>query len=388
MKDIYLDNSATTKLDDEVMEYMSSFNKSFYANPSSIHRFGYLVEEEIKKHTKTFADLIGADPLELIWTSGGTESNNLAILGYAYAHKKEGTGIITTKIEHPSVLKACEKLSSDGYDVKYLDVDSTGHIDLKALEENITGNTILVSIMYVNNEIGSVQDIDAIGKLIKEKNKNTAFHVDFVQGFGKYKVTCKKNHIDFLSISSHKFNGPKGVGALYKKNEKRILPLSYGGGQQQGLRSGTLNTLGIVGMVEAAKKYYDGFDDINSRLLRIRDYLIDSLANLSNKYDNIYINTKKDSSFAPHIVSVSFKGIRSEVLVHALEEKGIYVSSGSACSSHSKKVSDTLVAIGLDKNLIDSTIRVSLGRYNDIGEIDTFITELDKLIPSLNIRKR
>lgn len=386
--EIYFDNSATTKMAPEVVDTINSFNDKYYANPSAMHRFGYLVEEEIKKATRVMSDLIGVSDKEIIWTSGATESNNLAIYGYAIAHKKIGTRIITTKIEHPSVSKVCERLAEEGFDIVYLSVDENGHIDIDELKEKIDDNTILVSIMYVNNEIGSVQDIDNIGKVIKDKNKNIAFHVDFVQGFGRYKINCKKSLIDFLSISSHKFNGPKGVGVLYKNESVRITPLILGGGQQGGIRSGTLNTFGIIGSAKAGEISYENMLKNNEKLLRFRDYLIDKLDNMSKKYDNIHINTKKTTGFSNHIVSVSFKNIRSEVMLHALEEKGIYVSAGSACSTHSKVASRTLDAIGLDKSFIDSTIRVSFGIYNELSEIDTFIEELDRLIPVLNIKKR
>ena len=384
----YLDNSATTKTDIKVLEAINDFNEKYYANPSAIHRFGYLVEEEIKKATSYVASVFNVEDSEIIWTSGGTESNNLAIYAYANSYKKNGKGIITTKIEHPSVLKVCEKLSEEGFDATYLSVDSNGHISLDELRDKINDDTILVSIMHTNNEIGSVQNIADIGKLIKEKNNKTAFHVDFVQGFGKNVIDCKKQDIDFLSISAHKIHGPKGVGILYKNKNYRIMPLLLGGGQQMGLRSGTLNTTGIIGTACATKLCYGNINEERNKLLRIRDNLLDRLAELSKKYDNIYINTKKSDGFAPHIVSVSFKGIRSEVMVHALEEKEIYVSSGSACSSHSKKESATLKSIGLNNELMDSTIRVSLGRYNTTDDIDLFMSEIDRLIPILNIRKK
>lgn len=384
---IYLDNSATTKTDKRVLDAINAFNENYYANPSAIHRFGYLVEEEVKKATAYVAKVLGVNDNELIWTSGGTESNNLAIYGYANAYKKRGNGIITTEFEHPSVLRVCERLSEDGFNVSYLSVDSSGHIDLDELKDKIDDNTILVSIMHTNNEIGAIQKISDIGALIKEKNKDTAFHVDFVQGFGKVQINCKKQNIDFLSISSHKIHGPKGVGILYKNKNFRIVPSLLGGGQQNGLRSGTLNTFGIIGTATATSISYDNIDEECGKLLRIRDYLINRLEELANKYNNIYINTKMDDNFAPHIVSVSFKGIRSEVLVHSLEEKDIYVSAGSACSSHSKKESDTLKAIGLGSDIIDSTIRISIGRFNELNDIDILLSELDKLIPVLRIKR-
>ena len=387
MMDIYFDNSATTRLDDKVFDAMKDFNDKYYANPSAAHRFGFLVENEIKKHTSYIAKCIGVDENEIVWTSGGSESNNMAILSYVYAHKKTGNHLITSKIEHASVTNVFKRLEEEGFDVSYLSVDSTGHIDMKELENLITDKTLMVSVMAVNNEIGSVEDIIEIGKIIKNKNRNTVFHTDFVQAFGKIKVDCKRQNIDFLSISSHKFNGPKGVGILYKNKNVRINTFILGGGQQMNLRSGTLNTLGIVGTSVAAKMIYDDFDTYVSKLKELKSYFIDRLLTLNKKYNLIHINTKDDDTFAPHIVSVSTYGIRAEVLLHALEEYNIYVSAGSACSSHDKKYSNTLSAINLDKNLLDSTVRISFGRYNTKEEIDVFMDTFDKLIPILNIRK-
>lgn len=388
MSDIYFDNSATTKIDDKVLKQMDEFSLNYYANPSAMHRLGYLVEEEIKKATSSFADILNVSSKEIIWTSGGTESNNQAIISYVKTHAKEGNRIITTSFEHPSVLRAFEYLSSIGFEVKYLKLNNIGQIDLNELESLITKETLLVSIMYVNNEIGSVQKINEIGQLIKNKNNNTAFHVDFVQGFGKYKIDCKKSRIDLLSISAHKFHGPKGVGVLYKNNDIRIMPLILGGGQQNDLRSGTLNTVGIIGATYAARLIYDDFNNYVTKLINLKNYLINELLKLNDKYGIIHLNTMISDDFAPHIVSVSFKGIRSEVMLHALEDKGIYVSAGSACSSHSKKLSNTLNSIGLGKEYIDSTIRISFGKYNTNDEIDIFINEIDSLIKVLSLKRK
>ena len=241
--------------------------------------------------------------------------------------------------------------------------------------------------MYVNNEIGSVQKIEEIGKLIKENNKNCAFHVDFVQGFAKYRINVKKSCVDFLSISSHKFNGPKGVGVLYKNKDVRVKPLILGGSQQNDLRAGTLNVPGIVGTAAAAKIAYEIIDEEYNKLKNLKEYLIDKLEQLNNIYGIISTNSKKDESFAPHIVSVTFKNIRAEVMLHALEDKGVYVSAGSACSSHQKKLSRTLTSIGLKSELVECTIRISFGKYNKKEEIDSFIEILNELIPKLNIKK-
>ncbi len=385
--DIYFDNSATTKIDLTVLAKMNELNDSLYANPSAMHRLGFLVEEEVKKATEGIAKNINAEAKEIIWTSGGSESNNLAIKGYVDAYKRKGNRLITTTIEHPSVYRCFKKLEEDGFDVRYLKVDSTGHIDIEELKSLIDDNTILVSIMYVNNEIGSVQDIDNIGKTIKTINNNCAFHVDFVQGYGKYRVDVKKSKIDFLSISSHKFYGPKGVGVLYKNKDVRINPIILGGSQQNGYRAGTLNTTGIIGTYVASDLVYTNLNDEFTRLKNLKKFLIDELLSLDKKYGIITINSNMDDTFAPHIVSISFRGIRAEVMLHALEEKGVYVSSGSACSSHDKKTSSILLSIGLKPEIAESTIRISFGRYNNENEIISFISILDELIPKLNIKK-
>ena len=385
--EIYFDNSASTMIDKSVQLAIDDFNEKYYANPSAMHRFGYLVEEEVKKCNDYIASIINCESSEIIWTSGGSESNNLAISGYIEAHKKNGNKIITTSIEHPSVYNVFKKYENLGFEVIYLDVDSTGHIDIAELKKIVDSNTILVSIMYINNEIGAKQEIEEIGKIIKESNQNCAFHVDFVQGFAKYKIDVKKCKIDFLSISTHKINGPKGVGFLYKNKNVRILPIILGGNQQQGLRAGTLNTPGIVGTCAAARLAYENFDVTFNQLKELRDYLVDELEKINAKHGIIVVNTKKDDSFAPHIVSVSFVGIRAEVMLHALEEHNIYVSAGSACSSHDKKLSSTLRNIGLKQEVAESTIRVSFGKYNNKSEIDTFINTLNELIPKLSIKK-
>ena len=385
--DIYFDNSATTILDADVQKVMDDFNNKFYANPSAMHRFGYLAEEEVKKCSEYIASIINCDSSEIIWTSGGSESNNLAISGYIEAHKKSGNRIITTSIEHPSVYNVFKKYEDIGFDVIYLDVDGRGQINLDKLKDSINDSTILVSIMFVNNEIGSRQRIEEIGDIIKSKNKNCAFHVDFVQGFTKYKIDVKKSNIDFLSVSSHKINGPKGVGFLYRNKNARIIPMILGGNQQQGLRAGTLNTTGIIGTYMATKIAYENFETVISGLKNLKNYLIDELSKINDKYGIITINTLKDESFAPHIVSISFKGIRAEVMLHSLEGYGIYVSAGSACSSHNKNISNTLKSIGLKPEIAESTIRVSFGKYNNKQEIDTFINTLDILIPKLVLKR-
>ena len=386
--EVYFDNAATTKIDENVEREINNINQNFYANPSAMHKAGYLAEEKVKEASEIIASIINCDKSEIIWTSGGTESNNMAIIGYVNAYKKTANKIITTKIEHASVYKVFQSLENEGFDVIYLDVDSEGHIDLEHLKEIVDEKTLLVSIMYVNNEIGSVQKIDEIGNIIKNKNIKCAFHVDFVQGFSKYRIDVKKSKIDFLSISSHKFYGPKGVGVLYKNKNIRLNPIIIGGSQQNDLRAGTLNVPGIVGTGVAAKMAYKTIDEELERLKNLKDYLITKLLEINKLYDIIIINSSCDDGFALHIISVTFKGIRSEVLLHALEEKGIYVSAGSACSSHDKRISRTLSSIGLKDEATQNTIRISFGKYNKKEEIDYFIDEISQLIPKLSISNK
>lgn len=385
---IYFDNSATTKVDEEVIEVITDAYRNLYSNPSAMHRFGFMAEEKVKEASRIVAKTLNCDEKEIIWTSGGSESNNMAIMGVVNAYQKKGKHIITTVIEHAAVLKVYDYLESLGFEATYLDVDETGHIDIEELKNAIRKDTILVSIMYVNNIIGSKQDIEKIGNVIKEINSNCFFHVDAVQGYTKYKINVTKYKIDLLSVSTHKFHGPKGVGFLYKNKNVRIKPLIYGGGQQDNLRSGTLNVPGIIGTAKAAEIAYNNFDDNIKKFSELKYYLIDELNKLNTKYNIITINSKKDETFVPHIVSISFKGIGSEIMLHALEEKEIYVSAGSACSSHDKKTSGTLINIGLKKEEAESTIRVSFGKYNNQSEIDIFIKTLDEILPRLLITRK
>ena len=380
---IYLDNAATTKMSKEVVEEMNYINQNEYGNSSSLHRFGYIAEKKIANANQIISKIINCDIDEIIWTSGGTESNNLAILGYVYANRHYGNHIITTKIEHPSVLNVIKHLENNGYKVSYLDVDKNGLINLNELENLITENTLLVSIMFVNNEIGTIEKISEISKIIKKKNKHIAFHVDAVQGFGKLKIDVKDLGIDMMSTSAHKIHAAKGVGFLYKNKNIKINNILFGGGQQNNLRSGTLNTAGIVGFAKFANIIYNDFDIYNNKIKELKKYFVEKINEINKFLDCIIINSYDEDVFIPHIVSLSIKNVRAEVLIHSLEEKNIYVSAGSACSSKQKKMSNTLIAIGLNKELIDNTIRVSFSIYNEIFEIDYFVDILKELIKNL-----
>ena len=439
----YLDNSATTRCFDEVREYMSEIMDKYYGNPSSMHMVGVEAENHIRYATEVFAGLLKADPKEIVYTSGGTESDNLALIGCARANARAGRHIITTKIEHPAVLETCVYLEKEGYEVTYLDVDESGLVRADDLKAALRDDTILVSVMYVNNEIGSLQPIGELGHIIKEYDKNILFHVDAVQGFGKVRINPRKEKIDLLSVSGHKIHGPKGVGILYVNKNVKINPIMFGGGQQKGLRSGTENVPGIAGMAKAAEIIYTDFDEKMNRLYELKTCFINELMKLegitingltryeaASAYNEAKMgstadkeackeisgglsctagdNLKKQTTdidgikeagcgvqarpdtlaeavrrTAPHIVSASVEGIRAEVLLHALEEKGIYVSSGSACASNKPAISATLKAIGVKPNLLDSTIRFSMSVETKKEELDLTMETLKEVLPKL-----
>lgn len=382
---IYFDNAATTKCDSEVFSKMIEFNEEFYANPASLHRFGYNVQTQIENFRSEISDLINVKPHEIFFTSSGTESNNIAIQGILESHKKEEKNIVVSNVEHASVKNVINKYNKD-YEIRYINITNDGNIDFDDLKKIIDNNTILVSIMHVNNETGAIFDIQRIGKLIKEINNNIIFHVDNVQGFTKLKFFPHLYNVDLFSVSGHKFHGPKGIGFLYVNEKLKLKPIIYGGGQEKGLRSSTLNTVGICGIYNAIKLVYDDFDEYNEYIYDLRDYFIDSMKNIKHDY---ILNTKKDDKYAPHIVSVSFKDILSEVILHSLEEKQIYISVGSACSNISKHMQGTITAMGIDKKFADGTIRVSFSKYNNKNEIDIFINELNTILSNLKkyIRK-
>ena len=378
--EVYLDNSATTCVDEEVAELMYNITAVDDGDPSSMHNKGCEAEKYLRNARDTFASILKVSEKEIYFTSGGTESDNTAIIGAAMANKRRGNHIITTAIEHPAVHETTDFLSKNGFEITYLPVNEYGCVEPDELKKALKPETILVTIMYVNNEIGSVMPIKEIGEAIKEYNKDIIFHVDAVQAFGKYKIYPYKEKIDLMSISSHKIHGPKGVGVLFVKDKTRINPIVFGGGQQKGMRSGTENVPGIAGMALAARKLYDSFDEDVRKMYELKEYFVRQIMTL----DDVVINGYPDERSAPHVVSVSFEGItKSEVLLHALEEKGIYVSSGSACASNKPAISDTLTAIGVKRELLTSTIRFSFSVYTTVSEIDYTINELQALLPVL-----
>ncbi|MEG0806097.1 MAG: cysteine desulfurase family protein [Lachnospiraceae bacterium] len=375
----YLDNSATTKCAEEVKEIVVRAMTEDYGNPSALHTKGIEAEHYIKEAKQILARTLKVMEKELVFTSGGTESNNLAIIGCAMANQRSGRHIITTEIEHPSVLNPMHYLEELGFRVTYLSVDKYGVISLDELRDAMDSETILVSMMYVNNEIGSVQPIAQAGALIKEINPNTLFHVDGIQAYGKYFIFPKKLGIDLLSVSSHKIHGPKGVGLLYIKERTKIRPQMLGGGQQNDLRSGTENVPGAAGLAVAADLIYGELEQYQEQLYRLRDAFIAALEPLGGVTVNGYLDHRN----APHIVSVSFEGIQSEVLLHSLEEHRVYVSAGSACSSKKLSVSRTLKNIGLSKELLSCTVRFSFSVSTTMEEIDYAIDVLKEIVPVL-----
>lgn len=378
----YLDNASTTRPFQSVREIMKETMDTCYGNPSSMHSKGFEAEKYIKEAKEIIASTLKAEEKEIIFTSGGTESNNMALIGTAVANKRQGKHIITTRIEHASVHNPLIFLEEQGYEVTYLSVDCNGFVDLDELKKAIRKDTILVSVMYVNNEIGTCEKIQDISKIVKEANKDTLFHVDAIQGYGKYKIYPKKSGIDLLSISGHKLHGPKGVGVLYVRDKVKIHPIIHGGGQQGNMRSGTENVPGIAGIGMAAKELYQDHAAKVAHLYELKEHFIEEVS----KIEGVTVNGVTGISVketAPHVVSVSFAGIRAEVLLHALEERGIYVSSGSACASNHPQLSGTLKAIGVKKELLDSTIRFSFSVTTKMEEIDYTLQVLNELLPVL-----
>lgn len=385
MQEIYLDNSATTRAFPEVAELMTKVMTEDYGNPSSMHHLGVVAEGHLREASKTFAGILGCTEKNIYYTSGGTESDNLSIIGGARALERRGKHLITTSIEHPAVLNTMKYLEDNGFTVTYLGTDKSGRISLDELEEALTPDTILVSIMHTNNEIGAVQPIAEAGRLIKEKCPECYFHVDAVQGFGKALINPVKMKIDLMSASSHKIHGSKGCGLLYVGDGVRIVPIEFGGGQQKGLRSGTENVPGISGMALAAKMLYGNYDSDVSRLYELKKSFVERVMKIEGVSVNGLVSdgTDKITETAPHIISISVKDVRAEVLLHSLEGQGIYVSAGSACSTHKRTPSATLVSIGLDKGLLESTIRLSMSVFTTRDEMEKTASALEEIIPQL-----
>ena len=377
--EVYLDNSATTRCFDEVAELMTKIMCEDYGNPSSLHRKGVQAEQYIRYAKETIAKNLKVNEKEIFFTSGGTESDNLALRGCAYANCRAGRHLITTQIEHPAILQTMKQLEEEGFRVTYIPVDEKGCIRPEDLQRAITGETILVSIMHTNNEVGSLQPIEEAGALIKRMNPRILFHVDAVQGYGKFRILPKKMHIDLLSVSGHKIHGPKGIGFLYVDEKVKIKPILFGGGQQNGLRSGTENVPAIAGLAKAIEIVYSKLDREVEELYQIKEAFVEGVKQIPD----VFVNGHSGRDGAPHVVSVSFQGVRSEVLLHALEDKGVYVSAGSACSAHKPQPSATLQAMGIDKELLGSTIRFSFSVFTTMDEISYTLQCLYDIIPVL-----
>ena len=374
----YFDNSATTRPYDEVIDAMVKAMKEDYGNPSSLHLKGLDAEHLITNAQQIIAKKMKCLPEEIIFTSGGTESNNMAIIGSALAKKRSGKHIVVSSVEHASVSSVMQFLIREGYEVTYIPSNSEGVATPESFADAVREDTILVSCMHINNEIGSVMPVQEIGNAVKAVNPNVYFHVDAIQSFGKIDVFPKQMNADLVSVSGHKIHGPKGSGFLYMKKGLLLRPIIYGGGQQKNMRSGTENVPAITGLGKAVEKTFDHFEEKVNHIKEVRNRLVNELLSL----DDVYSNTDIENG-APHIASISFVGVRAEVMLHALEDKGIYVSSGSACSSNKSKESAVLSAIGLDKKRLESTLRFSFGEENTFEEVEYAVEQIRELLPVL-----
>ena len=383
-KEVYFDNSATTRVFDSVRDVMVQSMMADYGNTSSKHMKGVEAENYIKTAREEIAKSLKVKEKEIIFTSGGTESNNMALIGTAMANKRAGNHLITTCIEHASIYNTMSFLEEQGFRVTYLPVDHNGHVSLDALREAICDETILISVMYVNNEMGAVEPIEEIAKVSKEKKSKAYFHVDAIQGYGKYVIHPKKLGINLMSVSGHKIHGPKGVGFLYVDEKVKIKPIIFGGGQQKNMRSGTENVPGVAGLGMAVKEIYTGHEEKVDHLYALKERMVNGLQEM----DGVVIHGLTGRDSAPQIVSAGFEGVRAEVLLHALEDRGIYVSSGSACSSNHPGVSGTLKGIGVKDSLLDATLRFSFGVYNTEDEVDYCLEQIRELLPMLRRYRR
>ena len=378
---IYFDNSATTMPYDEVIQEVSNGMKEYFGNPSSLHKIGMNCEKRINEAREYFASTIKSNRDEIYFTSGGSEGNNLILKGLL----KPGHHFITTTFEHHSIINTCKELEANGVKITYLDVDSEGRISLEDLEEAIRKETTLISIMYVNNEMGAIQDLEAIGNLIKERSSRAKFHVDAVQGYGKLPIDVNKAKIDFLTVAGHKIHGPKGTGFVYIKKGIVLNSLISGGGQEKGLRAGTENLPAIIGFEKAAKITFENIDERYKYISELKEYFIEKLKDIKDVRINSGMN-----NFSPYILNVSFLGVRAEVLLHLLEDSGIYVATGSACTSKSSAAHGSYVikALGLNNKEIESAIRFSFSYQNTKEEIDYTIDVLKKSLMFLRRVKR
>ena len=367
---IYFDNAATTRALDEVADKVKYMLLENFGNPSSQNMAGVNAENEVIKARKIIAASINAEPDEIYFTSGGTESDNWAIFGTAKGYIRSGKHMITTAIEHPAVLQPMRELEKNGWDITILGVDEKGYINIDELKAAIREDTVLVSTILINNETGTIQNAEEISKAIKSVNPHTLYHVDAVQAYGKYTINVKKMGIDMLSVSGHKVHGPKGVGFFYMKKGLKVKPIIFGGGHERGLRSGTENTPSIVGLAEAVKIDMAEMDKAVEHVKLVKKTLAEGIL---NSIPMTYINGPSIEEGSPYVLNIGFEGLRSEVLLHSLEEKEIYVSAGSACNSKKKGASTVLSALGIDEKRIEGAIRFSFCRYNTVEEAEQCI---------------
>lgn len=378
----YLDNAATTRAFPEVCELVTKVMYEDFGNPSSLHRKGMAGENYVRRATEQIAKTLKCAAKNIIFTSGGTESNNMALIGTAMANMRSGKHIITTCFEHSSVHEPLIYLEKQGFEVTYLPVDEQGHVALEKLREALREDTILVSVMMVNNEVGAILNVAELSREVKSYRESIIFHVDAIQAYGKMTIVPKKLGIDLMSVSGHKIHGPKGTGFLYVGDRVKIHPYLHGGGQQRGMRSGTENVPGIAGLGLASEKMYENLEKNRKLLYDLKRYFLERIGEVPGTTVNACQPPELEQT-APHVVSVSFAGVRSEVLLHALEDKGVYVSSGSACSSNHPGISGTLTAIGVERALLDSTLRFSFSVETTKEEIAYAIGLLKELVPVL-----
>ena len=375
--EIYLDNAATTKMNDKVFEEMIPYLKDNYGNPSSAYKIGRDNKEIIENARKEVAEILNASPSEIYFTSGGSEADNMALKGIALGNVDKGKHIITSKIEHPAVLDTCKELEREGFEISYIGVSENGIVDLTELENKIRKDTILISIMLANNEIGTIQPIKKISKIAKKNN--ILFHTDSVQAVGNIKIDVQNMNIDALSLSAHKFYGPKGIGVLYLRDGIKFRKYLNGGHQERNRRAGTENVAGIVGLSKAMSLSYENLEENNKRIIELRNYFINEIKKNIKK---IKINGDLENRL-PGNINVSFEFVEADNILHELDKRGIYISTGSACTTGSIESSHVLRAIGLSDGMAHATIRISIGKYNTKEEIDYAIKCIVEIVNNL-----
>ncbi|GAE88077.1 cysteine desulfurase family protein [Acetivibrio straminisolvens] len=381
-REIYLDNSATTRPYDEVIEFVTHISMNVYGNPSSLHTKGIEAERMVRNAREIVAKSLGVSRDEIYFTSGGTEANNLAISGYLYANPRKGKHIITTKIEHPSVMEVYNNLSQYGYKVDFIDVDKNGIVIVDDLRKKINEETSLISVIYINNETGAVQPVEEIAEIKNSLNRDIVLHVDAVQAYGKIKIAPKKQGIDILTMSSHKIHGPKGVGALYASRDIKLKPVIFGGGQESQLRSGTENVPGICGFGAAVDITFRTIEESAGRCENLKALLLDML---KREVEDVVVISPEGAS--PYILNVSFLNVRAEVLLHHLETKNIFVSTGAACSSRKQVLSHVLKAMGIKPEIIEGAIRFSFSSFNTEEDIIKTVEAIKDILPKIRIKR-